>query len=209
MDAVAVAQSILNCEGDAALEVLSLAPGLPPVVADTPVAEARRNYMRLAGLVHPDKMKGRFERATEAFQRLVHAFELIADPKHRKKLLAQQAKGGARKKAANRTSGKGSPQEKQQQLQGGEVLQLTEAKGKSAVAAEGRMRAKPKQETPKKRQQKTKKKKATSPTMDDFIDDDEDYEDTDDDEDEDEDEDEDDEAELASTDAEPVVSTSR
>nr|CCD12342.1 unnamed protein product [Trypanosoma congolense IL3000] len=92
VDVVSIAQSILDCADDAALQILSLAPELPPVTVDTPVTEARRSYIRLAGMLHPDKLKGKLEKATEVFQKLVRAFEKVADPKYRKALMVQQAK---------------------------------------------------------------------------------------------------------------------
>ncbi|EAN76279.1 hypothetical protein, conserved [Trypanosoma brucei brucei TREU927] len=92
MDVVVLAQSVLDCPDEAVLQLLSLAPELPVVTIETSVADARRNYIRLAGILHPDKLKNRFEKATEVFQKLVRAFEKVADPKYRKTLQAQKAK---------------------------------------------------------------------------------------------------------------------
>eukprot|EP00331_Platyophrya_macrostoma_P027377 CAMPEP_0176438062 /NCGR_PEP_ID=MMETSP0127-20121128/19042_1 /TAXON_ID=938130 /ORGANISM="Platyophrya macrostoma, Strain WH" /LENGTH=402 /DNA_ID=CAMNT_0017821905 /DNA_START=43 /DNA_END=1251 /DNA_ORIENTATION=+ len=68
------------------LAVLNVAPGLPPITMETPISEARRNYMRLAAMIHPDKFTGRpalVAEATDAFQLLVRAFEKIASPAFR------------------------------------------------------------------------------------------------------------------------------
>lgn len=90
-DAVQLAKGVLAAEGEP-FATLSLAANLPPVTADTSVADARRSYMRLAGAIHPDRLQGSFDKATEAFQCLVRAFECFADPKLRKKAAAEAAK---------------------------------------------------------------------------------------------------------------------
>ncbi|KAH9577649.1 hypothetical protein LSM04_001496 [Trypanosoma melophagium] len=196
MDAVALAAAILDCgaEGPAALRVLSLAPALPPVTANTPVAEARRNYMRLAGLVHPDKLQSRFDRATEAFQRLVQAFERVADPKFRKQLLAQQAR------------------EEKKQQQGKKTGDAAEKK------AVKRTRVQKKEEPAVKRQKSSKYTRETKNTQnkstnlsDDFIDyDNDDLGSTDQEEEESSEEyDEVEDVEINFEDLEPTVSTSR
>ncbi|PBJ74843.1 hypothetical protein BCY84_12213 [Trypanosoma cruzi cruzi] len=207
MDTAVLAQSILECDDGAVLQVLSLAPGLPPVTAETPIAEARRNYMRLAGMVHPDKLKGRFERSTEAFQKLVRAFELVADPKYRKKLLALQAKEERKKKSVKK-------EQPQLQLEGTQrVKQITASKDTAAVLpSTGASDMKPKRAATKKQK---KKKRASKVQDDDFIDydDEEELEDGDEDEEEEEedesaDHDEED-VDLDFGDAEPIVSTNR
>ncbi|ESL06006.1 hypothetical protein TRSC58_06326 [Trypanosoma rangeli SC58] len=202
MDGVALAQSILDCGEREVLQVLSLAPGLPPVSAETPVAEARRNYMRLAGLVHPDKLQGRFQRSTEVFQKLVRAFELVVDPKYRKQLLSLQAKE-AKKKVGKKAQT--PPQLKAKQLTE-QVRQITRLKATATVrpSAESSM-AKPNRAAPKKKQP-TQRKRAPE--------DDDDFIDYDEDEDEDEGEDEDasvdeEDMDLEFADKEPSVSTSR
>lgn len=187
-DIVALAKGVLAADGQP-FQTLSLAPGLSPVTPDTPVAEARRNYMRLAGMIHPDKAKDVFDKATEAFQCLVRAFESFADPKARK-AAAAAAQPPARDK------GKGSKTLKTtrgpRHDHGGTATAETKAprtvkgKGKKAVAAE-------------KPRRRSRKKSSES-------DDEDSSEDTDDDE--TEDESEDDEG-LGAGDAEPSVSTSR
>lgn len=82
-------------------DVLNLAPGLPPVTLQTPVAEARRNYMRLAAVVHPDKFTGKaalVADATEAFQILVKVFEKVANPSFRQTAAAKPTKSAQPKK---------------------------------------------------------------------------------------------------------------
>ncbi|RNF12337.1 hypothetical protein TraAM80_00348 [Trypanosoma rangeli] len=204
MDVVALAQSILDCGERDVLQVLSLAPGLPPVSAETPVAEARRNYMRLAGLVHPDKLQGRFQRSTEVFQKLVRAFELVVDPKYRKQLLSLQAKE-AKKKADKKAQT--PPQLKAKQLTES-AKQITGPKATATVQQfADSSKTKPNRAAPKKKQP-TKRKHAPE--------DDDDFIDYDEDEDEDEDDDEDasvdldeEDMDLAFADKEPSVSTSR
>lgn len=81
------------------LHILNLAPGMPPVHPETPVAEARRNYMKIAALIHPDKFTGSpalQASATEAFQVLVKGFEFFASPNFRKAATAQVTKKAAR-----------------------------------------------------------------------------------------------------------------
>lgn len=93
------------CETDP-FSVLNLAPQLPPVTIETAVGDARRNYMRLAALVHPDKFTGKAElqhMATEAFQILVRVFERIANPDFRQ---AQAAKATNERKRAQRVERK-------------------------------------------------------------------------------------------------------
>ncbi|EKF33983.1 hypothetical protein MOQ_002404 [Trypanosoma cruzi marinkellei] len=208
MDAVVLAQSVLDCDDGAVLQVLSLAPGLPPVTAETPVAEARRNYMRLAGMVHPDKLKGRFERSTEAFQKLVRAFELVADPKYRKKLLSLQAKEERKKQSVKKEQPEGTQR----------VKQITASKGTVAVVrSAGATDMKPKRAASKQQQQPKKKKQKRAPKVQDDDDDDDDDDFIDYDEEElDEEEEEDESADYDEEDmdfdfgdAEPVVSTSR
>ncbi|KPA74069.1 hypothetical protein ABB37_09371 [Leptomonas pyrrhocoris] len=90
-DAVQLARRVLVADGQPFV-TLSLAEGLPPVTEETAVSDARRNYMRLAGVIHPDRLQGSFDKATEAFQCLVRAFECFADPKARKKAATSAAK---------------------------------------------------------------------------------------------------------------------
>ncbi|ORC92792.1 uncharacterized protein TM35_000021180 [Trypanosoma theileri] len=201
MDAVAVASAILDCgpaaEAAASLRVLSLAPALPPVTADTPVAEARRNYMRLAGLVHPDKLKSRFDRATEAFQRLVQAFERVADPKFRKQLLAEQAKEERKRK-----------QQEKKKEGGAAVKRPREQKKKQEPVVKRQKTTKPTTKEPKSNKKKTTKLLADDD--DDFIDyDNDDMESTDQEEEASEEYDDGEDEDINFEDLEPTVSTSR
>lgn len=91
MEAVQIAKSILAADGQPFV-ILSFAQGFAPVTPETPVPVARRSYMRLAGVIHPDRLQGSFDRATEAFQCLVRAFECFADPKARKRAAAAAQK---------------------------------------------------------------------------------------------------------------------
>jgi curved DNA-binding protein CbpA len=102
-DAVQLAKSVLAADGQP-FATLSLAQGLPPVTADSAVADARRNYMRLAGAIHPDRLQATFDKATEAFQCLVRAFECFADPKSRKKAAADALKKAKERKGATATT---------------------------------------------------------------------------------------------------------
>ncbi|KAG8343458.1 hypothetical protein ERJ75_000244000 [Trypanosoma vivax] len=122
MDALAVARAILDCGKDDVLRLLSLAPGLPPVTAETSLEEARRNYIRLASLIHPDILKGRFHRATEAFQKLVQAFERVADPEFRGLLFATKASVGGNSRGA--TKQKTRPESKKEVITVEEVPQV-------------------------------------------------------------------------------------
>ncbi|KAL7697505.1 hypothetical protein NQL31_003509 [Lotmaria passim] len=103
MDAVQLAKNVLAADGQP-FATLSLANGLPPVTADTAVSDARRNYMRLAGAIHPDRLQGSFDKATEAFQLLVRAFECFADPKLRKKAAADVLKAKTKAEKAAKTA---------------------------------------------------------------------------------------------------------
>ncbi|CUG90840.1 Hypothetical protein, putative, partial [Bodo saltans] len=82
------------------LHILNLAPGMPAVHPETPVAEARRNYMKIAALIHPDKFTSTpalQATATEAFQVLVKGFEFFASSNFRKAAEAAKAKPKAAK----------------------------------------------------------------------------------------------------------------
>ena len=103
MDAVQLAKNVLAADGQP-FATLSLANGLPPVTADTAVSDARRNYMRLAGAIHPDRLQGSFDKATEAFQLLVRAFECFADPKLRKKAAVDVLKAKTKAEKAAKTA---------------------------------------------------------------------------------------------------------
>ncbi|KAG5502031.1 hypothetical protein JKF63_04308 [Porcisia hertigi] len=107
MAAVQLAKSILAADGQP-FATLSLAQGLPPVTSETPVPEARRNYMRLAGVIHPDRLQSSFDKATEAFQCLVRAFECFADPKLRKHAAAAAAKKLAKAKVPATAAARGT-----------------------------------------------------------------------------------------------------
>ncbi|KAG5499701.1 hypothetical protein JIQ42_05182 [Leishmania sp. Namibia] len=107
MEAVQLAKRVLAADGQP-FAILSLAQGFPPVTPETPVPEARRSYMRLAGSIHPDRLQGSFDKATEAFQCLVRAFECFADPKLRKQAAAA-ARMQVKSKAAPSSSTKAGP----------------------------------------------------------------------------------------------------
>ena len=51
-----------------------------PITYDSPYAMARKAYLGLARLIHPDKLGSRFAGASAAFQALVKAFEAITTP---------------------------------------------------------------------------------------------------------------------------------
>ncbi|KPI88888.1 hypothetical protein ABL78_2005 [Leptomonas seymouri] len=149
-DAVQLAKSVLVAESEPFV-TLSLAEGLPPVTADTTVADARRNYMRIAGAIHPDRLQDSFDRATDAFQCLVRAFECFADPKSRKK-----AATAALKKARAGTA-----------TAAAKVKATLKTKLSSAAAAPAAGATAPKQKTarkaekpPKKQPKKGKRQKA-------------------------------------------------
>ncbi|TPP52124.1 DnaJ domain family protein [Leishmania donovani] len=106
MEAVQIAKSILAADGQPFV-ILSLAQGFAPVTPETPLPVARRSYMRLAGVIHPDRLKGSFDKATEAFQCLVSAFECFADPKARKQAAAAaQGKSKAESRASTAADGR-------------------------------------------------------------------------------------------------------
>ncbi|KAG5476551.1 hypothetical protein LSCM1_04266 [Leishmania martiniquensis] len=107
MEAVQLAKRVLAADGQP-FAILSLAQGFAPVTAETPVREARRSYMRLAGAIHPDRLQGSFDKATEAFQCLVRAFECFADPKLRKQAAAA-AQRQRKAEAARPPSDKAGP----------------------------------------------------------------------------------------------------
>lgn len=86
-DAVRIAEEVLRADGNP-FATLSLAPGLAPISASTDVRDARQNYMKIATIIHPDKLKGAYPRATDAFQCLVRAFECFADPVKRRRAAA-------------------------------------------------------------------------------------------------------------------------
>ncbi|EPY34474.1 hypothetical protein STCU_01566 [Strigomonas culicis] len=112
-EAVAIANDVIQANGSP-FATLSLAPQLPPVTPQTPLAEARRNYMRLAALIHPDKLGSAFARSTEAFQCLVRAFECFANPKERAKAAAElqrAQKVASPKKAETKTEKRKAPRE--------------------------------------------------------------------------------------------------
>lgn len=67
-------------------DLLNLAPNVPPVDAKSSVDACRGNYRRLAVLIHPDRIRAKFEHATEAFQKLVRVFEMISDPTIRRQI---------------------------------------------------------------------------------------------------------------------------
>lgn len=102
-DSVALARRVLEADGNPFL-TLSLAPDMAPVAANTPLADARRSYMRLAALIHPDKLKGSFDQATEAFQSLVRSFEVFADPKTRVVAARRATSTKAKRSPATRKS---------------------------------------------------------------------------------------------------------
>lgn len=128
MDAAAVIQSILDHKGTYETNpfpVLNLAPSMPCVTLDTPIPDARRNYMKLSTLVHPDKFSGKPElqkSATEAFQMLVRTFERIANPSFRQQLLKAKASAAAtkatRKPSAKKASAPKKPKRKEAQVKG-------------------------------------------------------------------------------------------
>lgn len=99
-ESIALAQQVLCADGEP-FRTLSLVGDLPAVTPQTSIADARRNYMRLAALIHPDKLRHTFSQSTEAFQCLVKAFECFADPKLRAKAAKYYAL--ANKKATPRT----------------------------------------------------------------------------------------------------------
>ena len=99
-EGVSIAKQVLELQtSNDPFAVLSLAPGMPPVTKETDVGTARRNYMKLATLIHPDKILKTFDKATESFQCLVKMFELLASPQFRKLL----EKRGGRQAAAKKT----------------------------------------------------------------------------------------------------------
>lgn len=106
-DLLAAVQSYKASYERDALHILNLAPGMPHVHPDTPVAEARRNYMKIAALIHPDKFSGQAalqSSATEAFQVLVKVFEYFASPNFRR--AAAQATNRKTEKTAKPTEKK-------------------------------------------------------------------------------------------------------
>lgn len=78
VDGSALAREVLKLQDDP-YAVLSRNPLGIKVTAETPIAEGRRAYMRLAAVIHPDRLPG-FDKATEAFQVLVKSFETFANP---------------------------------------------------------------------------------------------------------------------------------
>eukprot|EP00796_Vickermania_ingenoplastis_P004005 gene4005-2860_t len=98
--AARLAEAVLQADGHP-FATLSLAEGLPPVTASTEVQDARRNYIKIASMIHPDKLKI-FSRATEAFQCLVRAFECFADPKKRQEVSRHTARGNKAAPKADR-----------------------------------------------------------------------------------------------------------
>jgi hypothetical protein len=76
-DPVGIAKQALELKQDP-LKLLSLQASAP-FTAESPVSDVRRAYMRLAQLIHPDKLSAVFSQATEAFQALVQAFDAFAN----------------------------------------------------------------------------------------------------------------------------------
>lgn len=148
MEAVQIAKSILAADGQPFV-ILSLAQGFGPVTPETPVPVARRSYMRLAGIIHPDRLQGSFDKATEAFQCLVSAFECFADPKARKEAAAAAQKkstaetraptaaGGRKAKAAPPSSPKSRPSASKQMKKTNSKASAAPAVRKPRVTAEG------------------------------------------------------------------------
>ena len=90
-------RTILNAKDAASKDptvILNLAPAMPPVTLDTPIPDARRNYVRLSAAIHPDRVadKSLVSDATTAFQLVVKTFELFADPTFRRNLSKIQPK---------------------------------------------------------------------------------------------------------------------
>lgn len=91
-----VAQRVLAADG--ALSVLSVGSEAP-VTLETPVPLVKRCYMKLAALIHPDKIGRAFPAATEAFQSLVRAYDQFANGELAKAVAeADKAKGKKRSK---------------------------------------------------------------------------------------------------------------
>ena len=93
-------------------DVLNLAPGVPIVDLSSSVDSCRSNYRRLAGLIHPDRIKSQFEHATEAFQKLVRVFEMVSDPKVRHELQRRLAPSAARAPKSRQAKAKTTPKSK-------------------------------------------------------------------------------------------------
>ncbi|GET89618.1 hypothetical protein, conserved [Leishmania tarentolae] len=134
MEPVQLAKSILAADGQPFV-ILSLAEGLAPVTCETPVPAARRNYMRLAGVIHPDRLQGSFDKATEAFQCLVSAFECFADPKARKQAAAA-AQNKLKAKATRTSSTKPVPSASQRIKKANSKACASTAAKKLRVSAE-------------------------------------------------------------------------
>ncbi|CAJ1028526.1 hypothetical protein Q4I30_004905 [Leishmania utingensis] len=145
MEAVQLAKSVLAADGQP-FKILSLAQGFAPVTPETSVLEARRSYMRLAGAIHPDRLQRSFDKATEAFQCLVRAFECFADPKSRKRAAAsaqRQAKTeavvttavrGRQANAAPPSSTKSGPSASQPMMKGEKKREKSKSKAAAAPA---------------------------------------------------------------------------
>ena len=99
LDAVEFAKQLLTIDPNRcdALQLLSHAPGLPSLTSSTPLSDVRRSYMRLAALVHPDKLRQRFDKATEAFQVLVKVFDRVATGGASKATTTMSGSGGTAK----------------------------------------------------------------------------------------------------------------
>lgn len=87
---VQIAEAVLEADAHP-FRTLSLAEGLPQITASSTTDDARRNYLSLAAVIHPDKLST-FPRSTEAFQCLVKAFECFANPKQRKKFAEEDVR---------------------------------------------------------------------------------------------------------------------
>ncbi len=78
--AVEIAREVLQLdEVDDYAGILNLAGG-ELLTAASPAAALRRAYLKLSLLLHPDKLQGKFEHATRAFQCLVRAYESLGNP---------------------------------------------------------------------------------------------------------------------------------
>ena len=77
--AIGIAKQVLQLgEGgqvEAVLSVLGEA-----ITRATPFAKQKRAYLQLARLIHPDKLGGKYDGATRAFQELVRAFDTLTAP---------------------------------------------------------------------------------------------------------------------------------
>ena len=80
LDAVAIARRILSLAEDDNFEEILNCAGEAQIDRHTPITTMRKAYLKLSVLIHPDKLGRLFDRATQAFQALVKAFEYLSTP---------------------------------------------------------------------------------------------------------------------------------